>query len=40
MGTAGTIGVAVVASVLVLALFVNVRTLGNAINLNTVTLST
>jgi hypothetical protein len=40
MSTGGTIGVAVVGSFLVLALFVNVRGLGNAINLNTTTLST
>jgi hypothetical protein len=40
MSTGATIGVAVVVSFVVLAAFTNIRTLGNAINLNTVTLST
>ncbi len=40
MSTGATIGVAAVVSFVVLAAFVNIRTLGNAINLNTVTLNT
>jgi|HubBroStandDraft_6_1064221.scaffolds.fasta_scaffold175662_3 hypothetical protein len=40
MGAAGTFGLSLLGGFIVLALFTNVRTLGNAINLNTVTLST